>query len=81
MGELIAGAREPDLLRISESISEKVQAYVPGASVRLSDEIAGAGLPKPKVVARVREGRGISPRSLARATASSGPSSSPSCRP
>jgi predicted ATP-dependent endonuclease of OLD family len=58
MQELIATSREPDLRRIGEAITEKVQAHVPGASVRLADEIVGAGLPKPKVIARVREGEG-----------------------
>jgi putative ATP-dependent endonuclease of OLD family len=58
MESLISSARKPDLIRIGESITERVRAYVPGASVELDDVIASPGRPQPRVVARVREGAG-----------------------
>lgn len=58
MQELISGARAPDLAKIGESITEKLQSYVPGARVELNDEITGIDRPRPRVIARVREGDG-----------------------
>ncbi len=58
MESLISSARKPDLIRIGDSITERVRAYVPGASVELDDVIASPGRPQPRVVARVREGAG-----------------------
>lgn len=58
MEKLISAAREPDLVRIGASITERVQAYVPRAKVELADIIASPGRPQPRVIARVREGDG-----------------------
>jgi putative ATP-dependent endonuclease of OLD family len=53
---LISSARAPDLLRISQRITERMQSHAPGAQVELADEISPLGRPKPQVVAKLREG-------------------------
>jgi putative ATP-dependent endonuclease of the OLD family len=58
MEALISAARAPDLLRIGESITERMQSHAPGARVELGDEISSLGRPKPRVVAKLREGDG-----------------------
>lgn len=58
MKELITTSRAPNLKRAGESISERMQGYVPGARVELSDELGSIGRPKPTVSAKLREGEG-----------------------
>ena len=58
MKELITASRAPNLERAGESISERMQGYVPGARVELVDELGAIPRPKPKVSARLREGEG-----------------------
>jgi putative ATP-dependent endonuclease of the OLD family len=58
MKDLITTSRAPNLERASDSISERMQGYVPGARVELVDELGAIARPKPKVTARLREGEG-----------------------
>ncbi len=58
MAALISAAREPDLVRVGHSITERIQAYVPGAKVELADTITTPGRPQPRVTARISEGDG-----------------------
>lgn len=58
MAALISAARAPDLLRIGESITERMHSHAPGVRVELADEISSLGRPKPRVVAKLREGDG-----------------------
>ncbi len=55
MEELISKSRAPELERIADGITQRVQEYVPGAAVELTDEVAKLRKPAISVLAQVRD--------------------------
>ena len=58
MGAVNLLGPEPDLVRVGESITERMQAYVPGAKVELADTLTSPGRPQPRVGTRISESDG-----------------------
>jgi putative ATP-dependent endonuclease of OLD family len=58
MEALISSARAPGLRAIGERITDRMQSHIPGAKVELVDEIGSLGRPKPRVIAKLRDGDG-----------------------
>jgi putative ATP-dependent endonuclease of OLD family len=58
MGQLISASRVGELERIAKGITSRVQDYVPGVEVTLTDEVAPLRLPAISVLAQVRNEAG-----------------------